>query len=689
MSALQNYIDRAGMVGSELSSEAMGQFESRKEEFSLENAYDDITTQQTQLKAQEGETIGMASEGGAKAVYYGRKLYKTFANNDVAKKYASKMADSLLGEENSKALQQAVKGGQEAINAFKGGDVSKLISGLKSGDSDAIGTIKGLLPEGSDISAGLEAGDKSAVEGVSQLLSSLSDKSGKIVSGAKNVIQNNADTGDSLLSNVTGQARNAVDGALESARSNLGDAVTNITKAPPKVSFADEAETFSYNPRSRIVSRKAQQEATKQGKADDDTSWLDDAPKAEPKLSTGLESAPADLTAPVEVDAITGKPIQAPEPPKEEEFDPDLPEEAGFKEGVFQGRETGGIPQSDAPKVSTTEGIPDAPPSLSERSMTEVGADPESNPFSFESQTGIGGGQTRANLQSLFPEQPEAGNVSFQFQRPVQPPPRPAPEPQQIQPTDIQQGRFVGDESQGARDALAKAMGKDRTANEGNVEATDEPEIKLANPFEDPEEVSKYAGVDKYGYERAETDLPTDGSYVPPKPVQVSGEEIPNPAFNPDQDLRPDPNLRLQPQTELDQPLKSSLKSPAELNPEADASDPLTDALSGGGKAIADVAEQGGKMIADEGISIGSKLLGIGGTFLDALGPLGDLAMLGSMAYSAFTEKDEGAEMLNQGNKIHAQLVQMGQGASVSEGSLAGASLDTLPQSVGATFPHF
>ena len=101
------------------------------------------------------------------------------------------------------------------------------------------------------------------------------------------------------------------------------------------------------------------------------------------------------------------------------------------------------------------------------------------------------------------------------------------------------------------------------------------------------------------------------------------------------------------------------------------------------------MAEQGGKLAVDEGIGIGTKLLGIGGTFLDALGPLGDLAMLGSMAYSAFTEKDEGAEMLNQGNKIHAQLMQMGQGASLSEGSLAGASLDTLPQSVGATFPHF
>ena len=62
---------------------------------------------------------------------------------------------------------------------------------------------------------------------------------------------------------------------------------------------------------------------------------------------------------------------------------------------------------------------------------------------------------------------------------------------------------------------------------------------------------------------------------------------------------------------------------------------------------------------------------------------------MGSMVYSAFSEKDEGLEMLSQGNKIHSQMMTMGQGASISEGSLAGSALDTLPQSVGATFPHF
>ena len=91
----------------------------------------------------------------------------------------------------------------------------------------------------------------------------------------------------------------------------------------------------------------------------------------------------------------------------------------------------------------------------------------------------------------------------------------------------------------------------------------------------------------------------------------------------------------------------------------------------------------------DEGVSIASKAFSFGGMFLDALGPIGDIAMMGSMAYSAVTEKDEGAEAMNAGNKIHAQLQQLGQGASISEGSMAGSVFTTNGGSVGASFPHF
>ena len=261
----------------------------------------------------------------------------------------------------------------------------------------------------------------------------------------------------------------------------------------------------------------------------------------------------------------------------------------------------------------------------------------------------------------------------------------------------------MGDEAQDARDALANAIGgKSRSA--GNTEATDEPEIKLANPFEDEIQPTYTQGerdLDartqefndkmKYGEEGSTRNVDPNA-----QPSQLSGEEISNPAFDPDQDLRPDVNPLTQPKTQLDAPQSSSLKTPTDnfdspkINVTDEDVDPLTENLSGGLKSgLTNLAEKGGTELADEGIGLGSKLLSAGGMFLDALSPLGDLAMVGQLAYSAFTEKDEGAEMLNQGNKIHAQLEQMGQGASISEGSLAGASLDTMPQSVGATFPHF
>lgn len=704
MSALQNYLAQAGAVGSELTGEAQGEFRSRSENFSLENAYDSLNDQEEGLKAEYGQDIGMASEGGAKALYFGRKIYKTFANNDVAQKYATKMANSLLGEENTKALQSAIKGGSEALKAYKGGDVSKLIEGLKGGDADAISAIKGLIPKGvagEALTAGLEKGDSGAIKGVSSLLESMKTSGGKIVSGAKNAVTN---ASESATEQLTGQAKN-----LTSTLSELGDrAGSQVTSTlASKVSdLSGQASSAVGELSSKATSTvaRATSQAT-QAVSDPlaDVEPLDLGGSARPKPP---EASDADSGEAGEFDMMGNK-IQPKAPPSSDEPDIDLPEESGWSQGVKTGA---GEPSSANAPVDPKAPVPDqdAPASFADKTYTQEATSIEDNPYSFANVTGEGGGQTVANMDSLFPKS-QPPTTDFQFKRPTQPAPT-ADEPPQadlsalpdvddlIKAQDIAKGTKVLDGSQDARDLMAKAV-----TGGAPKPTADAPEIKIANPFEDSPVQPTYTQGEqdldqkmKFGEESA-----ADRSVDPnAKPADIDTSEVSNPLFDPNDFDDEAPKLDA-PKADEPTGLTPADNDPL-INPTEDMSkitapkpDDLTDALTKGGDESADLLKTGAKLGGlatdeiTEGVSIGSKLLGAGGMFLEALGPIGDLAMIGSMAYSAFTAKDEGASMLAQGDKIHSQLQTLGQGASLSEGSLAGATLNTTPGSVGASFPHF
>ena len=645
MSALQSYLAQAGAVGSELTGEAQGEFSMRRQASSLEDAYDQLKTQQEQVKGQFGQDVGMASEGGAKALFFARKVYKTFANNDVAKKYASKMADSLLGEENSKALQSALKGGNEALNAYKGGDVSKLIEGLKGGDSDAIDAIKGLIPKGvagEALSAGLEKGDSGAIKGVSSLLESMKTSGGKIVSGAKNAITN---ASESATEQLTGQARDLTSRLAELGSKAGTQASSTIASKVSDISGQTSDAVGDLSSATRTIVTKEATQGT----------------DAIPGKTT--EVLPAQDAKTVEVSPA--------------------------KEGTdaVEGQTNEVLPAQDAktvevsPESSTSEFNPvkariqDAEdPSTYSNAKTPADLDPVEGRVQTRFNNLDGDAQTRSDVAyKANPKQTDDPTTVEQRANNIQ----------------AREGTVEDEEVNTKTTFKDTDLQVDPESTLENVPDTirNIPNFKENNVFypEENQEKTIPAKTEETPERPNINVTEADQDAVPGTPAQT--EEIPErPSINvTEADVDAVPSTPAQTLTLGEEPDLLPKPKTSELDDLADkGGDEATQILKTTGR----VAGATGDAL-EEGVSIGSKILGAGGMFLEALGPIGDLAMLGSMAYGAFSAKDEGAEMLTQGNKLHQQIQQMSQGASLSEGSLAGATLNTGPSSIGASFPHF
>lgn len=130
MSAIEKYLNESQNQLNEVNTAGNSKFQRLSEKFNLDNAMSQLHDQQKELLSGVVEKAGLSAEAGS-------KIYDLVKSNKTIKQGISNLGESLMGEENSRALKSMVNAGQNASEMLKNGDFSGLTKGIKSALQEA------------------------------------------------------------------------------------------------------------------------------------------------------------------------------------------------------------------------------------------------------------------------------------------------------------------------------------------------------------------------------------------------------------------------------------------------------------------------------------------------------------------------------------------------------------------------